>query len=62
MRGWRVAEVVKHRWPELPVGLLTGWLEAAAASEQVSQVDFVLFKPIEVSELRRRLARIQPRR
>ncbi len=67
MTGWEVARAVKARWPDLPVGLITGWGEgredAEVAAEKRSAVDFVIAKPIVVPALLREIARVfaQPR-
>jgi CheY-like chemotaxis protein len=52
MLGWEVASAVKERRPDLPVVLLTGWGEQAAAEvEQASAVDRLLPKPVRLADL-----------
>lgn len=59
MTGADVAAAVKRRWPELPVGVITGWgIGAPAERQQLAMVDFVLSKPVSLDDLRRSLGRI----
>jgi signal transduction histidine kinase/DNA-binding response OmpR family regulator len=59
MTGWHVALAVKHRWPEVPVGLITGWgTEPPATPGERAAVDFILSKPIDRGKLRRSLAAV----
>ena len=61
MTGSEVARVVKRRWPEVPVGMITGWgRDERATAEQLAAVDFVLGKPISLDDLRENFARIRP--
>jgi CheY-like chemotaxis protein len=65
MSGWDVARDVKTRWPDLRVGLVTGWAEALDVDPgQRSAADFVLTKPVTDDALRTAIAQagIVPRR
>jgi CheY-like chemotaxis protein len=56
MTGWDVATACQQRFPELPVGFVTGWgdrLDPARA--QRCGVRFVLTKPVDGDELQRNL-------
>jgi len=56
--GWDVARAVKQRFPETPVGLVTGWrdsLDDAQARER--GVDFLIPKPFKIADIREALAR-----
>ena len=60
MTGAEVALAVKRRWPQMPVGMITGWgLDARMTPEQRAAVDFVLAKPVPLDELRESLSRIR---
>jgi signal transduction histidine kinase len=61
MTGWDVARSVRERWPDLPVGLVTGWGEQDLTPEERGRVDFVLTKPFDRVLLRESLAPIRPR-
>lgn len=60
MTGWDVARSVRERWPELPVGLVTGWGEQDLTPEERDRVSFVLTKPFDRQLLREALAPIRP--
>lgn len=61
MTGWQLAFAIKHRWPDVVVGLITGWgEEPPRASENRSAVDFVVGKPISLDSLRETFARVRP--
>ena len=65
MSGWDVARDVKTRWPDLRVGLVTGWAEALEVDPaDRSAADFVLTKPVSDDALRTAIAQagIAPRR
>ena len=50
--GAELARIIKHRWPHLPVGLVTGWSEAMGSGPAIEQgVDFVLGKPVSIERL-----------
>lgn len=52
MTGWDLAAAVKRRWPEVTIGLITGWgQESPALPEHRAAVDFVLAKPVSVEDL-----------
>jgi len=53
MSGWEVAKVVKTRWPQLRVGLVTGTPELLL--EQGEPIDLVIEKPIRLEALRQAL-------
>jgi CheY-like chemotaxis protein len=57
--GWAVARLVKQHWPEVPVGLVTGWGddEALGSAADRATVDFILAKPIDRRSLSETLAR-----
>ncbi len=62
MNGWDVARAIKARWPDLPVGLVTGWaLGGELSPEEVGRVDFVIAKPYEIEALQAALAPFRPR-
>src|SRR6266540_269277 len=61
MTGWDVARNVRERWPELPVGLVTGWGEQDLTPEERGRVNFVLTKPFDRQLLREALASTRPR-
>jgi CheY-like chemotaxis protein/anti-sigma regulatory factor (Ser/Thr protein kinase) len=63
MTGWAVAATVKERWPEVPVGLITGWgNEPDGTPSERSAVDFILAKPVARSSLAAVLAHVAQRR
>ena len=50
--GAELARIIKHRWPHLPVGLVTGWSESMSSTPTIEQgVDFVLGKPVSIARL-----------
>ncbi len=50
--GAELARIIKHRWPHLPVGLVTGWSEVMSSAPAIEQgVDFVLGKPVSIERL-----------
>jgi CheY-like chemotaxis protein len=58
LSGWDVARLVRERWPDLPVLLLTGWgRDIAAAQLREHGVLAALAKPAELPALRLALAR-----
>ena len=59
MTGWDVARGVRERWPEMPVGLVTGWGEQDLTPEERGRVNFVLTKPFDRQLLREALAPIR---
>ncbi len=62
MNGWEVARAVKARWPDLPVGLVTGWpVGGELTPEEVGRVDFVIAKPYTLEGLHASLAALRPR-
>jgi signal transduction histidine kinase/CheY-like chemotaxis protein len=61
MTGWDVARQVQEKWPQLPVGLITGWGEQDLSPEQRGRVNFILSKPFDRALLRETLAPIQRR-
>jgi hypothetical protein len=57
-----VASEVRTRWPDLPVGLVTGWASQSEPSpEEVRRVAFVIAKPYTLDALGAVLAPIRPR-
>jgi signal transduction histidine kinase len=57
MNGWEVVRAIRARWPDLPVGLVTGWAVALEMSpEERSRVDFLLSKPYTMDSVRAALA------
>jgi hypothetical protein len=47
MTGWELARAVKRRWPDLPLGLVTGWganVDAPAADRKL--LAGILAKPV----------------
>ncbi len=62
MTGWDVASTVGMRWPDLPVGLVTGWASGSALSpEEVGRVAFVIAKPYTLDALGAALATVRRR-
>ena len=61
MNGWDVATGIQGRWPQLPVGLITGWGETEITREERSRVNFVITKPFDKAVLRATMADIRPR-
>jgi signal transduction histidine kinase len=61
MTGWDVARTVQERWPDMPVGLVTGWGEQDLTPEERGRVNFVFTKPFDRQQLRESLAAISPR-
>jgi CheY-like chemotaxis protein len=60
--GWDVAARVKARRPAMPVGLITGWGDAADVdATQRALVDFVVEKPVSVEALQEAVARARGR-
>jgi signal transduction histidine kinase/CheY-like chemotaxis protein len=57
MTGWQVAEVVKSRFPGMPVVLITGWADTLEPGEE-SRVDGILAKPFQIDGLRDLLSRL----
>jgi CheY-like chemotaxis protein len=55
MTGWDVAAAVKNQWPQITVGLVTGWGQEPKADMPSGSVDFILGKPIDLDDLRARL-------
>jgi len=52
MNGWELAETLKARAPTLPVVLLTGWGDQAAAqTDRQGLVDRILGKPARLQDL-----------
>jgi signal transduction histidine kinase len=63
MTGWELARALRTRWPDLPVGLISGWTSSPDFSaEQASHVAFVVAKPYTLGALRTALAPFRPRR
>jgi signal transduction histidine kinase len=61
MNGWDVAKAIQSRWPQLPVGLITGWGETEITREERSRVNFVITKPFDKAVLRETMSDIRPR-
>lgn len=61
MTGWDVARTIQARWPQLPVGLITGWGETEITREERSRVNFVITKPFDKAVLRETMSDIRPR-
>ena len=56
--GWDVARAVKQRYPETPVGLVTGWRDSLdEAQTRARGVDFLINKPFKIADVREALAR-----
>ena len=52
MSGWDVARCARERYPELQIGVISGWGEHATTRELADQgVDFLWAKPFEVKEI-----------
>ena len=58
MSGWEVAAACRERYPQVPVGLITGWGDRLD-EEQLNRlrVEFVVAKPFEADEILRQVAR-----
>src|SRR6266478_5324739 len=61
MNGWDVAKAIQARWPQLPVGLITGWGETEITREERNRVNFVITKPFDKAVLRETMSDIRPR-
>jgi CheY-like chemotaxis protein len=60
--GWDVAAHVKARRPLVPVGLITGWGDAANVDDaRRAMVDFVVEKPVSIEALQQAVARARAR-
>lgn len=59
VNGWCVARSAKQHWPEVPVGLVTGWGddESLGSAADRATVDFILAKPVDRRTLTDTLAR-----
>jgi len=60
MTGWDVARTIQERWPQLPIGLITGWGEQELTPSERSRVIFVLPKPFDFAVLSQALSSIRP--
>lgn len=57
MSGWEVAAVCRERFPEVPVGFITGWGDQLDPDQlERHGVRFVLAKPFVVSDVLRQVA------
>jgi signal transduction histidine kinase/ActR/RegA family two-component response regulator len=57
MSGWEVAEACHARFPDLPVGLITGWGDRLDPAELTRHgVRFVVAKPFEAAEVLHRVS------
>jgi signal transduction histidine kinase len=61
MTGWDVARAIQERWPQLPVGIITGWGETEITREERSRVNFVITKPFDKAVLGETMSDIRPR-
>jgi CheY-like chemotaxis protein len=62
MTGYELVRSIKARWPELPVGLITGWGEEPAVPDAIgAKGDFILSKPVNLNHLLDVVARVAPR-
>lgn len=59
MTGWQLVDVLKARWPQLPLGLMTATPQALSA--QHDRVDLVIPKPVPLDVLRAAISHIRPR-
>ncbi|MEI8190348.1 MAG: GAF domain-containing protein, partial [candidate division NC10 bacterium] len=51
MTGWEVARAVKALHPDLPVILLSGWMDQTASESALEAVDRSIGKPVRIREL-----------
>jgi signal transduction histidine kinase len=52
MNGWQLVEQVRERWPDLRVGLITGWGVAIEPEQLKAQgIDFMIAKPFRREEI-----------
>ena len=60
VNGWSVARSAKQRWPQVPVGLVTGWGDDESFGSEADRaiVDFVLAKPVDRRTLTEAIARV----
>lgn len=62
VNGWVVARTAKERWPNIVVGLITGWRRGPVGTEQErATVDFILAKPVDRRTLADALERVRQR-
>jgi signal transduction histidine kinase len=61
MTGWDVARAIQERWPQLPVGIITGWGETEITREERNRVNFVITKPFDKAVLGETMSDIRPR-
>jgi CheY-like chemotaxis protein len=61
MTGWQVARAVKARTPEVGVVMMSGFgVEVEPAELRTNGVDLVLSKPLQIKDVLRAMATIQP--
>jgi signal transduction histidine kinase len=56
MTGLELTRAIKTRWPQLRVGLVTGWGESLDLSANSLRPDFTLAKPVDLPTLRAAIA------
>jgi CheY-like chemotaxis protein len=56
MTGLELTRAIKARWPQLRVGLVTGWGESLDVPANGVRPDFTLPKPVDLSTLRAAVA------
>jgi signal transduction histidine kinase/DNA-binding response OmpR family regulator len=60
MTGWQLAVAVRRQWPDIVVGLMTGWgPECAAEVEERAAVSFVVGKPLSLADIREHLLHVR---
>jgi signal transduction histidine kinase len=56
MTGLELTQAIKVRWPQLRVGLVTGWGESLEVPASGAHPDFTLAKPVDLATLRAAVA------
>ena len=57
MDGWWLITQIRAAWPDLPIGVVTGGIDALRPSDRSEEVSFVLAKPVALSDLREAVTR-----
>jgi len=55
MNGWKLAEQLRQRQPDLAIVLCTGWGDCTSDACERGQIDVILAKPFRLNDLRHAL-------